>query len=92
MSLNYFHAKHSCVHCNDINSENSRMVEISGTRSGPLFIHYCSPSVLSVINHCHYLESTVQQSPKEYTYPINMKVIINTTLQGTDQKDASVQA
>lgn len=63
------------VHCDDINCETTHGVEISGTRNGPLFIHYCSPCVPSMINHCHYLESTekcseVQQSQKERTYLI----------------------
>lgn len=60
--LKHFHGKQSYVHCDDISSENTHGAEISGTRNGPLFIHYCYPCVLSMINHCHYLESTENYS------------------------------
>lgn len=94
LSPKCFHAMRSYAYRHDINSENTYGVEISGTRNGPLFIHYCSPCVLSMINHHHYLESSTKKCSnlQKNTSPhlIKMKVRRNTTFQDTGQKnDAS---
>lgn len=79
LSPKHFHAKQPYAHCDDINSRNTHGVEISGTRNGTLLIHYCSPCVLSMINHCHYPETTEKcrnLQPKPHLS--QMSVIINT--------------